>query len=85
MHQGYAEQPRDDEEGRRESTALLALILNWFRAQCSISRGVAEGYHGIVKMATTEAYGLRSARGIDFALFHAMGRLPEPEYPREIC
>ena len=50
------------------------LFLNWPRAQGFISTGVAEGLHGVLKLPTSAAFG-----------FHAMGRLPEPEYPREIC
>jgi transposase len=61
------------------------LILNWFRAVGTISSGVVEGLNGKVKLTTRKAYGFRTAQGIEFALFHAMGRLPEPEVTHGFC
>ena len=61
------------------------LILNWFRAGGTISSGVVEGFNGKAKLTTRKAYGFRTAQGIEFALFHTMGRLPEPEVTHRFC
>jgi transposase len=61
------------------------LILNWFRAAGTISAGVVEGFNGKAKLTTRKAYGFRTAQGIEFALLHAMGRLPEPEVTHRFC
>ena len=48
------------------------LILNWFRAQGTISAGVVEGLNGVVKLMTRKAFGFRTAKGIEIALFHGL-------------
>ena len=49
------------------------LILNWFRAKGPISSGVVEGFNGVVKLTTRKAFGFRTAKGIEIALFHVLG------------
>ena len=61
------------------------LILNWFRAIGTISSGVVEGLNGVVKLTTRKAFGFRTAKGIEIALFHVLGRLPEPESTHRFC
>ena len=51
----------------------------------TISSGVVKGFHGKAKLTTRKAYGFRIAQGIDSALFHAMGRLRDPEVTRRFC
>jgi len=55
------------------------LILNYFRAKKEYSSGVVEGLNTKVKLVTRKAFGYRKAETIKIALFHALGRLPEPE------
>ena len=61
------------------------LILNWFRAKGTISAGVVEGSNGVVKLTTRKAFGFRTAKGIEIALFHVLGKLPEPESTHRFC
>jgi|GEM_PF-2118333 len=61
------------------------LILNWFHALGMISAGVVEGFNGKAKRTTIKAYGFRTLQGIEFALFHVMGNLPEPECTHRFC
>lgn len=56
------------------------LILNWFRARGTISSGVVEGFNGKAKLTTRKAFGFRTPQGIEIALFHVLGRLPEPKF-----
>lgn len=56
------------------------LILNYFRAKKEYSSAVVEGLNTKVKLVTRKAYGYRKAKTIKIALFHALGRLPEPEH-----
>lgn len=56
------------------------LLLNWFRARGSISAGAVEGFNNKAKLTTRKAYGFRTYRAIEVALFHTIGGLPEPEH-----
>ena len=55
-----------------------ALILNWFRAKGAISAGTVEGLNNKVKLTTRKSYGFRTYEAIQTALYHNLGRLPEP-------
>ncbi len=54
------------------------LILNWFRAKKAFSSGVVEGLNNKAKVTTRKSYGFRTYRGIEIALYHALGNLPTP-------
>jgi transposase len=56
------------------------LILNWFRARNQISIGAVEGFNNKVKTTTKSAYGFRSYKIIEIALYHRLGALPEPNF-----
>ena len=55
------------------------LILNYFRAQKLISRGVVEGLNNKAKVTMRKSYGFRTYRVLELALYHSLGKLPEPE------
>ena len=61
------------------------LILNWFQAKGEISSGAVEGLNTKVKLVTRKSYGFRSAKIAKLALFHNLGRLPEPEFTHRFC
>jgi transposase len=61
------------------------LILNWFRARGSISAGAVEGLNNKAKLTTRKAYGFRTYKGIETALYHTLGELPEPKFTHEFC
>jgi transposase len=61
------------------------VILNWLPAGGTISSGVIEGFNGKAKLTTRKTFGFRTTQGMEFALFHAMGRLPEPKVARRLC
>jgi transposase len=54
------------------------LILNWFEAKKAFSSGIVEGLNNKVKVATKKAYGFRTLKCIEIALYHQLGKLPEP-------
>jgi transposase len=54
------------------------LILNWFKAKKAFSSGIVEGLNNKVKVATKKAYGFREYNCIEIALYHQLGKLPEP-------
>ncbi len=60
-----------------------ALILNWFRADGAISAGIAEGLNNKAKLTMRKAYGFRTAKAIEIALYHQLGHLPEPRFTHE--
>jgi transposase len=61
------------------------LILNWFRASGEVSNGISEAMNCNVKLAIRKARGFRSLKVLEIALFHQLGRLPEPETTHRFC
>ena len=59
------------------------LILNWFRAEGTISSGIVEGLNNKAKLTMRKAYGFRTAKAIEIALYHQLGDLPEPQFTHE--
>ena len=61
------------------------LILNWFRAKGMMSSGVVEGLNLNVKLSMRKAYGFRTYEGVEVALYHRLGKLPEPKFTHRFC
>lgn len=61
------------------------LLLNWFRARKAISGAVVEGFNNRAKLTTRKAYGFRTFRAAEVALYHTLGALPEPEATHRFC
>lgn len=61
------------------------LLLNWFRAKGEISSGVVEGLNTNAKLAIRKARGFRTYDVMETALYHQLGRLPEPELTHRFC
>src|SRR5438045_4808485 len=59
------------------------LILNYFRAQKLLSSGVVEGLNHKAKVTMRKPYGFRTFRCLELALYHSLGKLPEPESTHE--
>ena len=59
------------------------LILNWFKAKGAISNGVVEGLNTKAKLTIRKSYGFRSPEILEMALYHALGKLPEPKLTHE--
>jgi transposase len=55
------------------------LILNWFKAKGEISSGAVEGLNNKIRVVTRRSYGFRTYDAMEIALYHTLGRLPEPE------
>ena len=54
------------------------LLLNWFRAKGEISSGAVEGLNNKIRVVTRRSYGFRTYEAMEIALYHTLGRLPEP-------
>ena len=55
------------------------LLLNWFTARGLIALGAVEGLNNRLKVITRRAYGFRTYRATEIALYHALGKLPDPQ------
>jgi transposase len=55
------------------------LILNYFRAPKLLSSGVVEGLNNKAKVTMRKSYGFRTFRVLELALYHSLGKLPDPE------
>ncbi|MBM4021376.1 MAG: transposase [Planctomycetes bacterium] len=85
MHPHHAQPNRPAEEDHPEPARHRRLILTWFRARGTISSGVVEGFSGTAKLTTSTAFGFRTPQGIEIALFHVLGQLPEPGFTHRFC
>ncbi len=56
------------------------LMLNWFRANGEMSSGVVEGFNNKLKLITRKSYGFRTQEAYETALYHNLGKLPEPDF-----
>jgi transposase len=61
------------------------LLMNWFRAKGEISAGAVEGLNNKIRVVTRRSYGFRTYHAMEMALYHTLGRLPEPESTHRFC
>jgi len=61
------------------------LLMNWFRARGEISSGAVEGLNNKLRVITRRSYGFGTYDGMKIAMYHALGRLPEPEITHKFC
>ena len=59
--------------------AHRGLLLNYFKAKKEFSSGVVEGLNNKAKVTMRKSYGFRTYRILELALYHSLGKLPEPE------
>jgi transposase len=71
------------EAATKQSGAHRELILNYFKAKKQFSSGVVEGLNNKVKVTMRKSYGFRTFRITELALYHALGKLPEPKLTHE--
>lgn len=55
------------------------LPLNYFRARKAFSSGIVEGLNNKAKVTMRKAYGFRTFRMLELALYHVLAKLPEPK------
>jgi transposase len=55
------------------------LLLNWFKAKGEVSCGAVEGLNNKIRVVTRRSYGFRTFDAMEIALYHTLGRLPEPD------
>ncbi len=61
------------------------LLLNYFRARKQFSSGVVEGLNNKCKVTMRKAYGFRTFKATEIALYHVLGKLPEPRLTHRFC
>ena len=61
------------------------LIMNWFKAKGRLSSGAVEGLNLKAKLTMRKAFGFRTIKCLQIALYHELGKLPEPEYRHRFC
>jgi transposase len=59
------------------------LLLNYFKARKEFSSGVVEGLNNKAKVTMRRSYGFRTFRVLELALYHSLGKLPEPKLTHE--
>jgi len=67
----------------RTLRAHRALLLNYFKARKEFSSGVVEGLNNKAKLTMRRSYGFRTFRILELALYHSLGKLPEPALTHE--
>lgn len=61
------------------------MILNWFKAKGRLSSGAVEGLNLKAKLTMRKAYGFRTVKCLQVALYHTLGDLPEPLCHHRFC
>jgi len=61
------------------------MILNWFKAKGRLSSGAVEGLNLKAKLTIRKAYGFKSVKCLQVALYHTLGDLPEPLCLHRFC
>jgi transposase len=61
------------------------LILNWFHARGLVSAGAVEGLNNKLKVTVRKSYGFRTEKAVKYALYHALGALPQPDFTHRFC
>jgi transposase len=62
------------------------LLMNWFKAKGEISSAAVEGLNNKIRVVTRRSYGFRTYDAMEIALYHTLGRLPEPgEFTHRFC
>jgi transposase len=61
------------------------LILNWFGAKGELSSAAVEGLNNKIRVVTRRSYGFRTYPAMELALYHTLGRLPEPRLTHRFC
>lgn len=76
----------------RSLRAHRPLILNWFRAKKQYNSGIVEGLNAnvqpkvrAVQLGFRRAYGFRTYKAVEVALYHQLGHLPEPPIAHRFC
>jgi transposase len=67
----------------RTLRAHRELLLNYFKAKKLFSSGVVEGMNNKAKVTMRKSYGFRTFRVLELALYHSLGKLPEPKLTHE--
>ena len=65
--------------------AHAPLILNWFAWKKEFSSAAVEGLNNKARVVTRRSYGFRTFPVLKVALFHTLGKLPEPELTHRFC
>jgi transposase len=55
-------------------------LQNWFLARNQFAAGATEGFNNKARITTRKAYGFRTYKHAEIALYHALGDLPEPDW-----
>jgi transposase len=76
---GFTDSCSEPKKVARTLRAHRDLILNYFRARKEFSSGVIEGLNNKAKVTMRKSYGFRTFRVTELALYHSLGKLPEPE------
>jgi len=61
------------------------LILNWFTWKKAFSCAAVEGLNNKARVVTRRSYGFRAFPVLETALYHTLGKLPEPELTHRFC
>ncbi|MCP4372527.1 MAG: ISL3 family transposase, partial [Deltaproteobacteria bacterium] len=61
------------------------LLLNYFCVKERLSNGVVEGFNLKAKLTMRKSFGFRTLKSIEIALYHTLGKLPEPPITHRFC
>jgi transposase len=54
-------------------------------AKGELSSGAVEGLNNKIRVITRRSFGFRTFKAMEMALYHTLGRLPEPKTAHKFC
>jgi hypothetical protein len=79
----HAQPHRADEENRSHPAYSSRVTAELFQGPEGVFSGVVEGMNNKAKVTMRRSYGFRTFRILELALYHSLGKLPEPTLTHE--
>ena len=79
VHAGNAVTDWTAEKRSKDDSQAQSVDLELFKAKKAFSCGIVEGLNNKVKLTIRKSYGFKTFRCTEIALYHVLGKLPEPK------
>ena len=86
---GISEKTPNPSVGPEKFAEMIVWHRDGIAAYCKpedkVVLGFSEGMNNKIRVVTRRSYGFRTYKGMEMALYHNLGRLPEPPVTHRFC
>ncbi len=75
----------DDTSPGLTTHCVLHWVSRFTAPEKALNSGIVEGLNYEIKLTIRKAYGYREPKVAEIAIYHALGKLPEPELTHRFC